>query len=246
VIEQVGGWLLVVLAGLAIGATSIGGVIVVPALTTFMGLELPIALAVSSLAFLGTGLWSLSHSNRSNKQASIGNSYMMWAALAGAFMGALASAYIPTLWVRIWVGGLALASGFYSLWRMQHSTPSLADRDWPARKGQGWIGIFVGAGSALSGTGGPVILLPLLNLTGRPVERSILAAQAIQIPIAIAASMAHLSAGRFNWTTSTIVAGLLIVGAVMGRQIARRVPLHFLQTATATLLIATGLWFLLF
>ena len=42
------------------------------------------------------------------------------------------------------------------------------------------LGVLVGVGSALTGTGGPVLLLPLLMLCRQPLPFAVVAAQAIQ------------------------------------------------------------------
>lgn len=241
----VGGWLLLILGGLSIGATSIGGVLVVPALTALMGYSLPTAIAVSSLSFLATGLWALASTHRWGLDTMRNEKHLMVAALLGAIAGASLTPFIPTFWVRTWVGILALTSGLYGLWRVR-SAPTAGDvRSWQHRQSQWFLGSVVGAGSALSGTGGPVLLLPWLLLTHRPLERSVAVAQVIQVPIALAATAAHFSAGRIDWVLGATVTFTLLVGTALGRGLAKRLPLRPLQTATAVLLVATGSWFLI-
>ncbi|MFM1948547.1 MAG: hypothetical protein RL706_568 [Pseudomonadota bacterium] len=240
----IGGWLLIVLAGIAIGATSIGGVIVVPALTALLAMTLPTALAVSSLAFLATGLWALLHEKSNTLSTLLANAPLMMSALVGAFMGAYGADLVPIQWGRLWVGCLALASGIYSLLQMKQGDVNTAHHHWPSKVAQVGIGFFVGAGSSLSGTGGPVLLLPFLSLTQRPIERSIATAQLIQIPIALAASAAHLSANRINWEMSFLVAFFLLSGAVLGKKLSQRYAIRVLKIITSVLLIITGVWFL--
>ena len=245
-LETTAVWLLVVLAGISIGATSIGGVIVVPALTALLGLQLPTALAVSSLAFLATGLWALFQVESNKLTAFLSNTPLMLSALVGAFVGAYFSDLLPGSWGRAWVGTLALASGFFSLWRVKISQMQAQHAEWPSQGTQKLIGILVGTGSALSGTGGPVLLLPYLSITHRSIERSIATAQLIQIPIALAATVAHISAHRFDLSLSITVALVLVAGAMLGKKLTEQLSNAVLKTTTATLLIVTGIWFLLF
>ncbi len=239
------GWLLVVVAGLAIGATSIGGVLVVPALTTFTGVALPTAIAASSLAFLATGLWGLVSSRRSGQRHADRDVVLLVAALAGAVAGASMTTLLPGSWVRAWIGALALASGVHGLWRLRHPSAGAEPRAWPTPVAQAGIGLVVGMGSAMSGTGGPVMLLPWLLLTGRPLERSIAAGLMLQVPIALAASAANAFAGRIDWGLSATVALLMILGLVAGRPLARRLSPGPLLAAASLMLVATGLWFVM-
>lgn len=239
-----GGWLLLVLGGLAIGATSIGGVLVVPALTALMGHALPTAIAVSSLAFLATGLWALASTRRWGLDTMRSEKHLMLAALVGAIVGASLTPWVPAAWVRAWIGTLALVSGLYGLWRARSMAQTGHVRHWPNRNGQWLLGLAVGVGSALSGTGGPVLLLPWLLLTHRSLERSVAVAQVLQVPIAMAATTAHATAGRIDWELSAAVTLALLVGTAAGRRLARRLPLRPLQAAAAALLVATGTWFL--
>jgi uncharacterized membrane protein YfcA len=237
-------WAVIALAGAAIGATSIGGVLVVPALTTLLGVPLPEAIAASSLAFLVTGAYALT-GNASGALAHLRrDAPLMLTALLGAGAGAALTAWAPGEAVRGWIGLLALASGAHALWRLHRPDPR-ADHPWPGLGGQIALGLGVGLGSALSGTGGPVMLLPMLMLLRRPLSRAIVAAQVIQLPIAIAASGAHALAGRLDWRLGATIAVALLLGAWAGRRLARRANPRPLQAATAAVLLATGAWFLL-
>lgn len=237
-------WAVIALAGAAIGATSIGGVLVVPALTSLLGVPLPEAIAASSLAFLVTGAYALT-GNASGALAHLRrDAPLMLAALLGAAGGAALTAWAPGDAVRAWIGLLALASGAHALWRLRHPD-TRADHPWPGATGQFALGLGVGLGSALSGTGGPVMLLPILMLLRRPLSRAIVAAQVIQLPIALASSATHALSGRLDWRLGAAIAVALLLGAWAGRRLARRANPRPLQAATAAVLLATGAWFLL-
>ena len=103
-------WLLIALAGLAIGATSIGGVLVVPALHRWMGLEIADAMALSSQAFLWTGLWALWRLPRLGMDLLRRDGVLLLMALFGAVLGVWLSTQVPAPWIRSWIGALALLS----------------------------------------------------------------------------------------------------------------------------------------
>lgn len=231
--------LLVLLAGAAIGATAIGGVLVVPALTGVAGLPVGAAIAASSFGFLLTGLLGW---RGARPAAGAGPAPVWWpmhlAALAGAAGGALLVHQVAPGVVRLWVAALAVGSGCYTLWAMRRpATPPRRHLGLPALA---LVGAAVGCGSALSGTGGPVLLLPVLMLLGLPTLPSVAAAQAVQLPIALAASSAHALAGRLDWGLGLAVGAALLAGAWAGRHAARRLDARRLRLATALALIATG------
>merc|ERR1711879_171042 len=53
-------------------------------------------------------------------------------------------------------------------------------------------GMAVGFGSSITGTSGPVLLLPVLMLVRWPILPALGHAQAIQVPIATLATLGHL------------------------------------------------------
>jgi uncharacterized membrane protein YfcA len=236
------GWLLVALAGLAIGATSIGGVLVVPALHRWMGMDIAEATALSSQAFCWTGLWALWRLPRLGIDLLRREWVLLLMSLFGAALGAFLSTQVPAPWIRSWIGALAMVSSGFGLWRTYASPGAKPVTAWPGVPMQATLGLLVGIGSALSGTGGPVMLLPLLLLRRCDFERSVQVALVMQVPIALAATLTHASAGRFDLSAGAAVALVLLVGAEIGRRLARRWSQRSLQTATAVLLLATGVW----
>lgn len=236
---------LVLLAGLAIGATSIGGVLVVPALTMMAGLPLPQAIAATSLAFLLVGGWTLRQLWQRRSALPRGLPALLLAALAGAVVGAWLVPQVPAAWVKGWVGALALASGIYGWVTAARRVDG--HRPWPAAPVLFGLGLLVGVGSALSGTGGPVLLLPLLLLAGLPAAPSVLAALAVQVPIALSSTVTHVwlgTLGRPQWLLGLALGVLLVAGASLGAGLAGRASPRALRRLTALVLVLTGLWFL--
>lgn len=243
-ILAVAAWCLVALAGVAIGATSIGGVLVVPALHRLLGLTLNDAIAVSSLAFLCTGLWALWRLPRMGWDTMRQEWVWLAAALGGAMLGVWISHLVPSGAIHVWVGVLACASGLYGLWRAYGSSIT-SNRAWPGRPMQALLGGVVGLGSALSGTGGPVMLLPLLMLRQYELSRSVQLGLILQAPIAVAATSIHAAAGRLDWEMGLLVAVVLLICAELGRRLSRHGSPRVLQTITAVLLLSTSSWMFL-
>jgi len=232
---------LVLLAGAAIGATSIGGVLVVPALAGVAGLPVADAIVASSFGFVLTGMLGW----RGRRDAKASSLASLWplhaAALAGAVGGALLVHAVSPTAVRLWVALLALGSGIYSL--ASSRSAEIAPRPCPRGATLAVIGAAVGCGSALSGTGGPVLLLPVFLVLGLPTAMAVATAQAIQLPIALASSSAHFAAGRLDLTMGLVVGTALVAGAWAGLRLARHASALTLRRCAAIGLIATGLWF---
>ncbi len=237
--------LLVLLAGAAIGATAIGGVLAVPALTGVAGLPVGTAIAASSFGFLLTGLFGWR--SRLPAGAATAAAAPLWplhlAALGGATAGVVLLPQVPAGWIRGWVALLTVGSGAQAFVAGLRPARQQAERGWPRGIGLTLIGAAVGCGSALSGTGGPVLLLPVLMLLGLPTLPAIAAAQAIQLPIALAATAMHLAAGRLELRLAAGVGLLLLAGAWAGRRLARHADPLTLRRWTALALVASGLWY---
>ncbi len=226
---------MVLMCGVAVGATSIGGVLVVPALTTLADVPAAHAVAAASFGFAFTGAAAFA----TRRTQAGGSTILELGALAGAALGALTLAWIPAPGVRWTVGLLAVASGMYTLWgRARGSTRVLNGFALSA------LGLLVGCVSAWSGTGGPVVLLPLVALLGWQPTSAVNAAQRIQLPVALAASAVNLAAGRLDVVLGLAIGGLVLLGWFVGRWVAQRLPVRRLQQAVALALIAAGLSYL--
>ncbi|HEY8356115.1 MAG TPA: TSUP family transporter, partial [Ramlibacter sp.] len=105
------------------------------------------------------------------------------------------------------------------------------------------LGLLVGLGSALTGTGGPVLLVPLLMLARQPLRAALPAAQAIQLPVALCAGAGHAWAGALDLRVALPLGGVLLVGALAGQWAAPRTPAVALHRLVCALLILTGGWF---
>ena len=229
----------VLLAGALIGATGIGGVLVVPVLTLLGQGPAPQAIAASSLAFLLPALVALGPLRRQPAQARRCVAVLA-GALIGAAIGALLVRWLPA---QVLMGGLT-ALVLLAGWRGLRAAPHMAAGEVTLGSAAlAALGLAVGVGSALTGTGGPVLLLPALMLLRQPLLFAVAAAQAVQLPVALAASAVHAAAGRLDWALAALCGVLLLAGALAGQRAARDLPVARLQRAVAALLLGTGAWF---
>ncbi|RYF30652.1 MAG: sulfite exporter TauE/SafE family protein, partial [Comamonadaceae bacterium] len=90
----------------------------------------------------------------------------------------------------------------------------------------------------------PVLLLPLLLVLRQPVLFAVVAAQAIQLPVALASSAVHLVAGRLDLPLAGLCGALLLAGSLFGQRAAGGLDQRQLQRMVSWLLLAVGAWFL--
>ena len=236
---------LVLLAGWLIGATGIGGVLVVPVLGALEGMALPRAIAASALAFALPGavaLWRLRGHAEALRATGAAGSLPMAALIGGAVPGSLLGAFgvhhLGSTWLLVGLAALALSSGLRGLRTAAHG-PSLPGMAPPVAA---CLGLLVGLGSGLSGTGGPVLLVPLLMALRQPLPATVAAAQAIQLPIALSAGAVHAWSGALDLLLALQLGSWLMLGSLAGQWAARRIAVAQLQRLVSLLLIATGLW----
>jgi uncharacterized membrane protein YfcA len=275
---------LIVVAGLAVGATSIGGILVVPVLTTLAGLPVAQAVPASTFGFLFTGIAAMVWLRRrqareaagteaagteaagteaAGTEAAAGNgagpvaaararpgaagaastaqpmALYGWA-LLGAALGALTLQWLPATAAQLGVAALAIVSGCQTLLARKARAEGAMPAALHGRAAVAAMGLLVGCGSAWSGTGGPVILLPLLMCFGAPTRLSIAWAQGIQLPIALSATAVNLATGQLDLRLGLILGALLVLGWVAGTAIAARMPTRVLKVGVAVALIAVG------
>lgn len=227
-------------AGLFIGLIGIGGVLLVPALTE--GAEMPVAraVAVSMFGFLLTGIVGTALYLRRGHANVRDLRVLCVTALLGALLGATTLDYLPASAVRLFVAALALVSGIHALALKAPETGTPCRITAPALA---CLGLAVGYGSAISGTGGPVMLIPALLVLRMPIVNAIALAQAIQIPIALSATVVNAALGRIDLLQAASVGGFLVAGTVAGAWLSKRVRARALTVTVAVALMAIGLWY---
>jgi uncharacterized membrane protein YfcA len=222
------------LTGTLIGALGVGGVLLAPLLVLLSDLTLHEAIAAASLSFFFTGLVGTVCYSRHGTIAWPLARRLVLGALPAALVGAFVSTRLGSTWVGLPLALLTLTAGLNSL-----RQPGAASRTLSPRHTL-FLGIGVGFGSALTGTGGPVLLLPLLTLLRVAPRGAVGASQVIQLPLA-------LLAGLGFWLFGTLHLGLALglgvvqgVGAAAGASLAHALPVRTLQKALAVILLATG------
>jgi uncharacterized membrane protein YfcA len=225
----------VVIGGL-IGSVGIGGVLLVPWLTEVIGLGVREAVCIAMASYLATGVVAIVQSRYTpGADALRGYWLLMLATLPGAFLGSIALTVIPERGALLILAAFLVLTGGWTLLRRQ-SSPTVSVGARP-----GWMtGLVSGFASALTGTGGPTVLMPMLMWRGVPLLAAVALGQMVQLPIAAAATVGNVATGPFDYGAAILVAAALAPGVVLGRWTALRVPVGIITRIVAVVLIATG------
>jgi uncharacterized membrane protein YfcA len=228
------------IVGVLIGAVGIGGVLLVPALTMVADIGVHEAVPVCTLSFLATGIIGVIVYA---KHGSIQWSKVAWlclGAVPAAFLGSISLLSIPAIAVMLLVALLMIVSGTDALLKayrksgQDHARRQLNPVQYVV------IGFVTGFGSAITGTGGPLILVPITIFLGLPVLTAIGLAQAIQVPIAAFASFGNWMSGNLNFDLVLVIASVLVVGSFCGAWLVHRLPIEPIRKLIAFLLVIVG------
>jgi uncharacterized membrane protein YfcA len=224
-------------AGLLVGGVGIGGVIVVPALVYLAGYPLPVAIAAAMGAFIVSGLVG-TRAYAKARSIRWRMTLPLWlGALPCAFAGALLVDAVPAALLELAIGLLTLGSGLHALARPRPRTNESRALSPPLLAA---IGGMTGLVSAMTGTGGPLVLVPILVALHVPMLASIGLAQAIQLPIAAAATGGFLMSGLLDVRLASALAAGIALGTWVGAKAAHALPTYTLRRAVAVLLVLIG------
>lgn len=225
-------------AGALIGCVGIGGVVLVPALAYGFGVPLPTAVAAALLAFLISGVvGTLTFARRGSIRWHIAW-WIFAGAMPAAFLGALAVHRVPVWIIEASIGLLAAASGAHALLARRPASAAVPP---PVRRPQlVATGAITGFASALTGTGGPLVLIPLLVAMKVPTLAAIGLGQAVQLPVAGFATAGSVIADAFPLALGVPIGAGIAVGTFAGAQAAHALPIAWLRRVVSALLVVVG------
>ena len=228
-------FLLVFLIGLLIGTVGIGGFLVVPVLVFLEGRSLRDAVIAATACFIGSGLISLWVWLRERRASPDGSRAFLLTAAPGALMGALLLKVISATAIGMLIACVVGLAGIAELLGWPRTTSRPAHRPRAALDG-----FVTGMGSALTGTSGPLIAMPLLARAGVPVLDRIRIGQVAQLPIAATAGAVFIAAGDIAWTVAATSALALGAGGLVGMRLGTSIAPAALSRIAAFLMLLTA------
>jgi len=223
--------------GMLIGGVGIGGVLLVPSLKYLGGIPLHTAIPACMLSYVVTGaVGAVIYARHGSINWSLATKVCL-GALPGAYFGAFLLPGIDAIALEAGIALLLLASGINAL-----ANRNAGDKiHYPEGPALLFIGFITGVGSALTGTGGPLVLIPILVWLKVPVLTAIGLSQAIQIPVSLMATVGNFMHGEVDLTLSLYLAVAIAGGAVIGAKTVHMVPVQIIKKIVAGLLVVVGL-----
>ena len=225
------------LVGVLAGYVGIGGILLPPALVYVGGLDFHLAAATSMWAFLFAGAGGtfiyLRHRNVDWRMVAWLGAGIVPTALAGAWANVALPESVPMAVLAL----LIVATGTVTVFRstvvehLRHfKAPTLLA-----------VGAFVGFGSALTGTGGPVLLVPILLLLRTPVRVAVGAGMAVSLVVTASSTAGYVYYGSVDFVLGTMWGLTLVVGVLASALTAHAVRVATLQRIVAAALLCIGL-----
>jgi uncharacterized protein len=229
--------LLGLISGLMIGCIGIGGVILVPALVWLGDIPIQSSIPAAMLAYIMAGLVATAVFAR-NKSIDWGMAAWLCAGAAPtAFVGAWAVSIANAQLLEAGLGLLTFASGLNAL---RGERTDVASAQILSSGLLLIIGATTGFLSSISGTGGPLVLVPVLISMSVPVLTSVGLSQAIQLPIAITATAGNALYGQLDLVLGGTLAAALTAGSWYGARLAHSVPRATLRRIVSIVLVVLG------
>lgn len=225
-------------AGLLIGCVGIGGVTLVPLLAYLGGVPIHTAIAAAMFAYLvsgaiGTFVFAKNKSIRWDLTA------WMWAgAMPAAFLGAIAASAASAWILELCIGVLTAASGLNTLLAKSDKDGDAGSQ--PGKPALAVIGGITGFASSLTGTGGPLVLIPILMWLQIPVLTAIGLSQAIQLPIAVLATAGNIYSDSLDIVLGCVLAAGISLGTWAGARLAHILPKATLRRVVSVLMVIVG------
>ena len=227
------------LVGIVIGIGGVGGVIIIPFLVYVIGYDIhtviPAGMAGFCLATI-TAVYSYGSRGSIRWDKAI---YLIVGAAPGAYLGSITLWFLPGWILEAFVCALVVISGIRSLRNTQVPGESGSYEKVPNLL-LVFLGFLVGYGSSLSGTGGPLLLVPSLLLLNFPVLTAVGLSMAIQIPIAPFATLGHIFHGSIDWVLAAPIGVGVASGVLIGAAIAHSISTYTMQRVVAVVLLFCG------
>jgi hypothetical protein len=223
--------------GAMIGAVGIGGVFLAP-LLLWLGLPVQEAIAASLLAFGFTAFVGVAVYARRGSIRWADAFLLGIAAAPGALLGAWGVTLINEAALISILTLILLASGVFAL--RHGDAPEVA----PPLSGAtlGSVGFGVGAGSAMTGTGGPILFLPIVQFLKADPIASIGLAQVLPLPIALASAVLFLPQGLIDFELAAFVAVPMGAGIAGGAYFTQRLSVQAVRHGLAATMIMSGVY----
>ena len=230
--------------GVLIGAVGVGGVLLVPVLIYCTPLDVHQAMATALASFVATGLVGTLAFHRRGSVDWAFAAPLCVGAMICSYLGAVVNAGLAADTLMAVLAVLIVGAGIYTI-----LSPAAVSGP-PAT---GWrrsqygllfvLGAISGFSSGLTGTGGPLVAVPLMILCGFPALTAIGASQVLQVLAALSGTAGNLLHGSIAVSLLPLVIVLEVAGVVVGVRLIHAVNAVLVRKLVAwlCLIIGTGM-----
>lgn len=232
--------ILALIIGVIIGATGVGGILLIPVLAYFGGLSIHEAMGTALFSFFFTGVIATSIYHRYGSINWKITIPVCVGSFFSSYLGAYANAFCSPVVLKLALAGVIVLSSAYSMLPVKNSNLAQKLGLCGNRILLLGIGLFVGFFSGLTGAGGGVISIPLMLIFGFATLPSIATGQVLQSIVAVSASVSNFSNGFIVFSLVWWVIILELLGVAVGVRIAHMVDANKLKKSVSIICLVIG------
>lgn len=212
-----------------------------PALVFLADIPIEISIPAAMMAYVLSGLVAtIVFANNKSIRWDMAT-WLCVGAAPTAFVGAWAVSVVNPRLLEACLGLLTFSSGLNSL-RVQRVAEK--PERVPSNTRLLIVGAVTGFLSSISGTGGPLVLVPIIISMSVPVLVAVGLSQVIQLPVAIVATFGNVLYGHLDLELGGILAVSLTIGSWYGARLAHVVPRATLRWVVSVTLVVVGTFIL--
>jgi len=225
--------------GVLVGTCGVGGILVIPFLVYVADIGIHTVIPACMAGFIVTAIFAnYAYAKRGSIRWDKAL-YLAIGAAPGAYLGSITVLALSSLVLEVIIASLVISSGLRAFATSKRQPHTTGVERMP-NKAMILVRLAVGYGSSLSGTGGPLLLIPTLLFLNFPVMTAVGLSMAIQIPIAPFATLGHLLHGSIDWHLALPIALGMSSGVLIGARIAHSISTMTMQRVVATALLGCG------
>ncbi|WP_313800016.1 sulfite exporter TauE/SafE family protein [Cytobacillus sp.] len=233
--------------GVLLGISGISGFLLPLIYVGLLGMPLHDSLALSFLSFAVSGIiGAYSYWKSKNMDLKLAL-FLNIGSLPGAFLGVQINVLISDFLAELLLYLFILLAGLSILFKKNNEHPItkqsiLLNHSFVVIL----LGFLTAAICALTGAGGPILLVPLLVSLGVNIRVAVGVSLLNSVVIAIPSIFGYFAHANLETTTPLIAASLLgtMIGILTGARLANKVPIHFLKIMIAVITILSSVYML--
>lgn len=227
--------------GVLVGASGVGGVLLISYLALFTELGIHRAAATSLLSLMFTGIlgtWLYQRKGSIDWRLVVP---VCASAFVASYLGTFVAALSSAATLSATVGAIIAAAGVAMLLpRIAHGPASPPPTGPRGRFTLLAVGVLSGFGSGVSGAGGPVFAVPLMTSLRYATLAAVATSQVLQMVSAFSGSINNVRQGLIDWKVAALVTGFQLLGVVAGARLAHAMPDLWLKRLAGLLCVLAG------